>query len=203
MLPESRIYAVKKQLTDTSLKEKTTIHPIFLSLQKLTNDPMCVTESHWLKNQQCIVYRFQSGLCPCAAFTWTWRWTCGATSTAGENLTYKVKSRPFKFHDSITSRSVSQMSANLSGVEFKIIVSNSEKDKENCCLVFSPPPPRAINPRRPPPLHVWKWRCSPLMVRRAVSRRSHEKIVDCEQSRSYTSYNDAKETRKNWTWYRV
>ena len=35
------------------------------------------------------------------------------------NLTYKVKSRPFKFHDSIT---VSQMLANLSGVEFKIIV---------------------------------------------------------------------------------
>ena len=95
----------------------------FSESAKLTNDPMCVTESHWLKNQQCIVYRFQSGLCPCAAFTWTWRWTCGATSTAGENLTYKVKSRPFKFHDSITSRSVSQMSANLSGVEFKIIVS--------------------------------------------------------------------------------
>ena len=91
----------------------------FSESAKLTNDPMCVTESHWLKNQQCIVYRFQSGLCPCAAFTWTWRWTCGATSTAGENLTYKVKSRPFKFHDSIT---VSQMLANLSGVEFKIIV---------------------------------------------------------------------------------
>ena len=127
VLPESRIYAVKKQLTDTSLKEKTTIHPIFLSLQKLTNDPMCVTESHWLKNQQCIVYRFQCGLCPCTAFTWTWRWTCGATSTACENLTYKVMSRRFKFHDSITSRSISQMLADLSGVEFKIIVSKFRK----------------------------------------------------------------------------
>ena len=102
-------------------------NPIFLSLQNLTNDSMCVTESHWLKNQQCVVYRFQCGLCPCAAFTWTWRSTCGATSTACENLTYKVKSRRFKFHDSITSRSISQMLADFSGVEFKIIVSKFRK----------------------------------------------------------------------------
>ena len=126
-ITSQRIYAVKKQLPDTSLKEKTTIHPIFLSQQKLTDDPMCVTESHWLKNQQCIVYRFQSGLCPCTAFPWTWRWTCGATSTACENLTYKVKSRRFKSHDSITSRSISQMLADLSRVEFKIIVSKIRK----------------------------------------------------------------------------
>ena len=119
----------------------------FSESAKLTNDPMRVTESHWLKNQQCIVYRFQSGLCPCAAFAWTWRWTCGATSTAGENLTYKVKSRPFKFHDSITSLKCRRICQELNS---KSLFLSSEKDKENCCLVFSPPPPRAIIPNARP-----------------------------------------------------
>ena len=38
------------------------------------------------------------------------------------------------------------------------------------------------NPRGPLPPYIWKSRWSPLTIRRAISRRSHEKIGDCEQS---------------------
>ena len=38
------------------------------------------------------------------------------------------------------------------------------------------------NPRGPLPPYIWKSRWPPLTVRRAISRRSHEKIGDCEQS---------------------
>ena len=65
---------------------------------------------------------------------------------ACENLTYKVKSRRFKFHDSITSRSISQMFRISQELNSKSLYLSSEKDKENCCLVFSPPPPRTIIP---------------------------------------------------------
>ena len=54
-------------------------------------------------------------------------------------------------------------------------------------LVFfsspSPASPYSYNPRRPPPRYIWKSRWPPLTVRRAISRRSHEKIGDCGQSR--------------------
>ena len=48
-------------------------------------------------------------------------------------------------------------------------------------LFFSPPPPRAIIPTPTPSVHL-KSRCPPLMVRRSMFQRSHEKIGDCEQS---------------------
>ena len=45
-----------------------------------------------------------------------------------------------------------------------------------------PPSPYSYNPRRPLPRYIWKSRWPPLTVRRAIFRRSHEKIGDCEQS---------------------
>ena len=51
-------------------------------------------------------------------------------------------------------------------------------------LYFSRPrPPTAIIPdARAPPRYIWKSRWPPLTVRRAISRRLHEKIGDFEQS---------------------
>ena len=44
---------------------------------------------------------------------------------------------------------------------------------------------KSYNPRRLPPRYICKSRWPPLSVRRPISRRSHEKIWDCEQSISY------------------
>ena len=43
-----------------------------------------------------------------------------------------------------------------------------------------PPPPLSYNPQCPPPWYNWK--SVAVMVRRGISKRSHKKIGDCEQS---------------------
>ena len=48
------------------------------------------------------------------------------------------------------------------------------------------PPPNSYNPRRPPPRYICTTKI-PVTVRRSISKRSHEKIGDCEQSMSKTN----------------
>ena len=50
----------------------------------------------------------------------------------------------------------------------------------------APPPPNSYNPRRPPPRYICTIKI-PVTVRRSISKRSHEKIGDCEQSMSKTN----------------
>ena len=54
-------------------------------------------------------------------------------------------------------------------------------------LYFSRPPPhQSYNPRHPPPfpLGTFENQDVAVTVRRGISKRSHEKIGDCEQSNS-------------------
>ena len=48
-------------------------------------------------------------------------------------------------------------------------------------VFVAPPPPQGYNTRHPPPRYILKIKI-PVTVRRGISKRSHEKIGDCEQS---------------------
>ena len=66
-----------------------------------------------------------------------------------------------------------------------------DKDRLFTCLYFSViwSRSRALRYGLPSCMSVktiWKSRCTPLMIRRAMSRRSHVKIRDCEQSMTKT-----------------
>ena len=63
------------------------------------------------------------------------------------------------------------------------LVNASCSDAITVHLFFSHLSPYRYNPRSPPPQYIWKSRWPPSTVRCAISRRSHENMGDCEQSK--------------------